>query len=174
MPSPTRRRTRGAALRPADFRAYVIAKAEAIAPADVASLVARSDEIEARAAGHAAEHPLLARRLALALDILGDHVAARCPQIPYYTVALLAAAVFYYLAPVDVIPDVLPGIGTSDDALVVELAFGLAGAGVARYLTWKGLDVALLPARPAPHPPRGARARPMARRRATARRRRRR
>ena len=36
----------------------------------------------------------------------------------------LAAAVFYYLAPVDVIPDVLPGIGTSDDALVVELAFG--------------------------------------------------
>jgi uncharacterized membrane protein YkvA (DUF1232 family) len=170
MPRATRRDGRGVQLRPDDFRDYLRAKAETIAPADVARLAAHAGDLRARAARHASEHPLLAERLALALDLVADHMAERCPQIPYYTVALLAAALYYFVAPVDVIPDFLPGVGLSDDALMIELAVGLGAAGVERYLAWKGLDSAILPA-PAATRPTKARARSAPRRRRVRRRR---
>ena len=47
----------------------------------------------------------------------------------------------YLLDPNDVIPDCLPDIGTSDDALVLELAFEMGAAGIERYCTWK--DIAM-------------------------------
>jgi uncharacterized membrane protein YkvA (DUF1232 family) len=170
MPRATRREGRSSRLRPADFRAYLRAKAETIAPADVARLAAHASDLRARAVRHASDHPLLARRLALAVDLVGDHMAERCPQIPYYTVALLAAALYYFVAPIDVVPDFLPGVGMSDDALVIELAVGLGAAGVERYLAWKGLDTVVLPA--AALPTRRARARSTPRRRGRPRRRR--
>jgi uncharacterized membrane protein YkvA (DUF1232 family) len=172
MARATRPDRRGIQLRPDDFRTYLRAKAETIAPADVAQLAAHAGDLRARAARHAAEHPLLAERLALALDLVADHMAERCPQIPYYTVALLAAALYYFVAPVDVIPDFLPGVGMSDDALVIELAVGLGAAGVERYLVWKGLDAAVLPAPAIVRPTRRTRDRSASRRRGRTRRRR--
>jgi uncharacterized membrane protein YkvA (DUF1232 family) len=73
-------------------------------------------------------------------------------------VCLLAVAVLYFVDPLDVIPDWIPVVGATDDALVFELAFVLARPGVERYCTWKGIstDGILLP-------PKGP-ARPRARR----------
>ena len=81
---------------------------------------------------------MLASRIRLALDLLEDHAAGRCSQIPYHTVAVLAAAVFYYVDPVDVVPDIIPKVGTSDDGIMLELAFRLAAPGIDRYRAWKG------------------------------------
>jgi uncharacterized membrane protein YkvA (DUF1232 family) len=141
---------------PADFRGYLVAKAAEVAPADVAALVAQRDRLRARARREAPAHLVFHRRLELALTLLDDHVAGRCPQIPYQTVGVLAAALFYYLAPVDVVPDFIAAVGTSDDALVLEIAFGLGAPGIERYLAWKDIrDPALVPrtepARAAPH-----------------------
>jgi len=124
--------------RRADFGNYLEDHAGQIAPADVRSLLARAPQLRERARVDGAAEPGLRDRVHLALQLLADHDAGTCPQIPYRTVSLLAAALFYYLAPVDVIPDVLPG-GTKDDALVLYLAFEAANAGVTRYLAWKGL-----------------------------------
>jgi len=138
-------------LDPRDVRAYLLRQAADIAPADVQTLLAQADEVRRKAAGDNQRHELFHRQIDLALQLLEDHAEGACEQIPYRTVSLLAAALFYWLEPMDFIPDFLPGIGTSDDALVLELAFELAASGIERYCTFK--DVPLHPTRLDPHRP---------------------
>src|SRR6185503_15291796 len=64
-----------------------------------------------------------------------------CPQIPYYTVSLLTAALHYYIEPFDVIPDFIPRVGKADDAYMFELAWRRGRPGIERYVAWKGLAV---------------------------------
>jgi hypothetical protein len=61
---------------------------------------------------------------------------------------MLAAALFYYLEPMDVVPDFIPRAGTADDALVLDIAWRLCSAGVQRYIDWKGLTPASEPTSP--------------------------
>jgi uncharacterized membrane protein YkvA (DUF1232 family) len=136
-----RRRETVTGLRPRDFRSYLLTHASQIAPADVRALVARSASIRAMAREDGGRHPRLRRQVEVGLALLADHVADRCPQIPYRAVSLVAAALFYYVEPVDVVPDVIPGAGSSDDALMLELACREAGAGLTRYLDWKDLSL---------------------------------
>jgi uncharacterized membrane protein YkvA (DUF1232 family) len=123
-----------------EVRAYIREKAAIMAPADVESILAREEEIRERASSETSHHPRLRRQAEMALHILGDHIAGESPQIPYFTVSLLAVALFYFLDKADAIPDWIPNIGTSDDALVVELAFEMGHAGVQRYCDFKGIS----------------------------------
>ena len=139
-----------------DVRAYIRSKAALIAPADVEALVAREREVLERAEAET-DHPRLRRQAELAARILGDHATGSSPQIPYFTISLLAVALFYFLDPADLIPDWIPKLGTSDDALVSELAFEMGAAGVQRYCDWKGVSTdGILPVAK-PHPTRARR-----------------
>jgi uncharacterized membrane protein YkvA (DUF1232 family) len=137
-----------------DFTAYLREKAEQLAPGDLQGLVVQTDAVRARAERVRATHPRLTRHVELALRLIHDHATNQCPQIPYYTVCLLAVALLYFVDPLDVIPDWIPGVGATDDALVFELAFALARPGVERYCTWKGISTEgiLLPLKPASRP----------------------
>lgn len=131
-----------------DFRAHLTEKANLIAPADVETVITRTTEASESAAAAAKDHPLLARQVDVALQLLADHDAGACPQIPFWTVSLLTAATFYLLDPMDVVPDWIAGIGTSDDALIYELAFEMGAPGIERYCTWKDISVDGLFAKP--------------------------
>ncbi|MFN8643393.1 MAG: YkvA family protein [Candidatus Binatia bacterium] len=50
-------------------------------------------------------------------------------------------ALLYFSDPVDVIPDWIPGVGMTDDAIVFQLAFNMARAGIERYCIWKSLPI---------------------------------
>ena len=115
-----------------EVRAYIREKAAIMAPADVESILAREEELRERAQAET-HHLLLRHQAELALQLLSDHIAGEAPQIPYFTISLLAVGMFYFLDKADAIPDWIPNIGTSDDALVVELAFEMGAAGVQRY-----------------------------------------
>jgi len=110
-----------------------------MAPGDVEELLNRADEIVERVTSELHVHPLMRRQTELALQLLSDHASGVAPQIPYYTVSLLAVALFYFLEKEDAIPDWLPTMGTADDALVLELAFEMGAAGITRYCDFKGL-----------------------------------
>jgi uncharacterized membrane protein YkvA (DUF1232 family) len=126
-------------LQPSDIRRIVLDAATRIAPADVVAVMAREQQL--RAWAKRLKPPtltLLSAQLNLALDCLKDHVAGNSPQIPYFTISLLAAGVCYFGDVLDVVPDFLPNIGKLDDAAVMAMACQLAADGLRRYCTWKG------------------------------------
>jgi uncharacterized membrane protein YkvA (DUF1232 family) len=125
-----------------DIRTIVYELANRVAPADITALLQAEHELRQRATGLQSDGlPLLAEQLSLALDCLRDHVDGVCPQIPYYTISLLAAAVSYFANELDVIPDFLPRVGRLDDAVVMAMAYELGSDGLRRYCAWKGRDV---------------------------------
>ncbi|WP_116364927.1 YkvA family protein [Parahaliea mediterranea] len=58
------------------------------------------------------------------------YYAARRPQTPTWAKATIYGALGYFIAPLDAIVDITPGIGYSDDLGVLALAF----VTVARYI----------------------------------------
>ncbi len=71
---------------------------------------------------------------------------ARDPRVPRADKVAAALAAAYLVSPIDIIPDVLPGIGQADDAAIAVLAFRrlLNGAGYdVIYELWRGSDEGL-------------------------------
>ena len=147
--SPRRARRSEPLLQPSDFTAYLRSHAEQIAPRDLLNLLADAKALRAGAAREISRHPRVQHLSDLALQILTDHARGRCPQIPFYTIAVLTVALLYLSDPLDAIPDWIAGIGKTDDALVLELAFAIARPGVERYCHWKSIPTEGLPAEPA-------------------------
>ncbi len=142
------RRTKAAApalLTRAEVVRAVLELANKLAPADVGDLLVAESSIHERAAAlPGAPGRALRGQLELALLCLKDHAAGRCPQIPYFSISLLAAGVAYLADQLDFVPDVLPRIGMIDDALVMAVACDLARDGLKRYCVWKGIAPALV------------------------------
>jgi len=122
-----------------DVRQLLLELADRIAPADVTDLLAHDTQLHARACQLTSPHLGLFRdQISLAIDCLRDHARGRCPQIPYFTISLLAAALWYFVDELDAVPDFLPGVGQLDDAVVLAMAFQLGEDGLRRYCAWKG------------------------------------
>ena len=129
----------------ADIRTILYELANRVAPADITALLETEGDLRRRAAAlQSGDLALLGEQLSLALDCLRDHADGACPQIPYYTITLLAAAVSYFADELDVIPDFLPRVGQLDDAVVMAMAYELGRDGLRRYCAWKGLDASSL------------------------------
>jgi uncharacterized membrane protein YkvA (DUF1232 family) len=127
----------------AEMRRAVVELANTLAPADAGDLLAEETALRARVAAlNGAAGRIMRAQLDLALMCLRDHLNGVCPQIPFHAISLLTAGVAYLGEKIDLIPDMLPRIGTIDDALVMALAFELAEDGLRRYCTFKGIDPA--------------------------------
>jgi uncharacterized membrane protein YkvA (DUF1232 family) len=134
-----RRKAGGLDIRRADVVAFIHEHAARVAAPDVVALAARAETLRARATVLEPGRFLdFHSQIAAALTCVEDYVAGRCPQIPYYTIAVLASALFYVQRQVDAVPDFLPRLGAVDDALVVAVASEMAAEGLERYRAWKG------------------------------------
>jgi uncharacterized membrane protein YkvA (DUF1232 family) len=69
----------------------------------------------------------VAARIPFAADLLAVYYCARDPETPAGAKALLLAALAYFVLPIDAIPDVIAGIGFTDDAAVLAIAIALVG-----------------------------------------------
>src|SRR5262245_8361560 len=83
--------------------------------------------------------PQLIRRVRLAAECVRD-VRRGHYRLPWKTVAALIAALAYFVAPIDVIPDLIPLSGFIDDAAVLGLVFGTAESDLRHYCRWRGID----------------------------------
>ena len=69
-------------------------------------------------------------RVPFIADALAAYYCALDPRTPTYAKATLLGALGYFVLPTDVIPDVLFGIGFTDDASVLAIAI----AAIARHI----------------------------------------
>ena len=71
--------------------------------------------------------------------MLGDYVTGAYREVPFATMVGIVVALVYFLSPIDLIPDVLPVIGLTDDAAVIGFAVLAANNVISSYKEWKGL-----------------------------------
>ena len=72
----------------------------------------------------------LAGQIPFADDLASAYYCARDPRTPVKAKAVLFAAVAYFVMPLDMLPDVIAGLGFTDDATVLATALGVVGAHV--------------------------------------------
>jgi len=70
----------------------------------------------------------VAGRIPFADDLASAYYCALDPDTPRKVKFVLFAALGYFVLPIDAIPDVLAGLGFTDDATVLATALGLVGA----------------------------------------------
>ena|SRR3990167_1771975 len=68
-----------------------------------------------------------AGKIPFADDLAAAYFCARDPLTPIKAKAVLFAAAAYFVMPVDLLPDVIAGIGFTDDATVLATALGVVG-----------------------------------------------
>ena len=112
------------------------ANASKVTADDLNRVLERQKEIEDKFAG---DGPLsrFVDDAKLLFSVLGDYVRGEYREIPWWSMAAIAAALLYVLAPVDLIPDFIPVIGYVDDAMVVAVCLRMIEADLHAYRTWK-------------------------------------
>jgi uncharacterized membrane protein YkvA (DUF1232 family) len=69
----------------------------------------------------------VAARIPFAADVLSVWYGARDPDTPVAAKGMMFAALAYFVLPTDAIPDVLAGIGFTDDAAVIAALLAVLG-----------------------------------------------
>ena len=69
----------------------------------------------------------LAGRLPFADDLAAAYYCALDPATPRKAKGVLLAALAYFVMPADAIPDIIAGLGFTDDATVMATAIGMVG-----------------------------------------------
>lgn len=73
----------------------------------------------------------------LMINIIKDYISGTYRQIPEYSVISILGALIYFLSPVDIIPDFIPGVGYIDDAFVIALVIKQIHEDLNNYKVWK-------------------------------------
>jgi uncharacterized membrane protein YkvA (DUF1232 family) len=66
-------------------------------------------------------------RIPFAEDLVAAYYCAADPETPAYVRAVLLGAIAYFILPIDMVPDILAGLGFTDDASVLAAAVAAVG-----------------------------------------------
>ena len=71
------------------------------------------------------------------ISLVKDWVKGDYRQVPWWSMAAIAAALLYVLNPLDLIPDFIPLAGQVDDALVIAACLAMVEQDLDKYRKWK-------------------------------------
>ena len=74
----------------------------------------------------------VAASIPFAGEALAAYFAARDPETPTAAKGIMLGALAYFVLPIDAIPDILAGIGFTDDAAVIAALLATLGANIKR------------------------------------------
>lgn len=72
----------------------------------------------------------VAARIPFAGEALAAYFAARDPETPTAAKGIMLGALAYFVLPIDAIPDILAGIGFTDDAAVIAALLAAVGSSI--------------------------------------------
>lgn len=116
-------------------------EAEDITERDVEAIVSDENRIQRRVSDlDRKKYRKFILQVKLALKLIGDYRKGRYTDIPWRTIALLSAAILYFINPFDVVPDILPVLGFTDDAVLFAAVFKSIQSDLQKYGEWKGIN----------------------------------
>jgi len=112
------------------------AEAEKVNPADLEALLNRQQAIEEKVKNSGKLNRFSAD-IKLMFSMLRDYWNGSYRNVPWKSIAAIAGALLYVLNPLDLIPDLLLGIGFVDDVGVVALCLNLVESDLHKYAAFK-------------------------------------
>ncbi|PXX92459.1 hypothetical protein DIT71_04485 [Marinobacter vulgaris] len=103
---------------------------------DVADLLDRQQVIEDRVR-KSGKLKRFSTDIRLMFSMLQDYWQGNYREVPWRSIAAIAGALIYVLNPLDLIPDILLGVGFLDDAGVVAACLAFVESDLLRYAAWK-------------------------------------
>lgn len=111
-------------------------EADKVGKDDLQSLLERQKAIEKKVQG-SGRLRRFTTDIRLMFSLIRDYWRGDYRAIPWKSIAAIAGALLYVLNPIDLIPDIIFGIGFLDDAGVVALCLKLVESDLHRYAAWK-------------------------------------
>lgn len=111
------------------------ADAKKLTESDIKGVIEKADDIKRT---FESKGPLgrFLRDVKLMIALVRDYRNGTYRQIPWYALSAIVAALLYVLSPVDLIPDVIPILGYTDDALMLSVCLLLVEQQLAEYESW--------------------------------------
>ncbi len=78
-----------------------------------------------------------AKDVKLLIAMIKDYWNGVYRKIPWWVVAAIVFALLYVLNPIDLIPDIIPVFGLTDDAAVLALCLSMTEQDIHKYQNWK-------------------------------------
>ncbi len=72
------------------------------------------------------------------------YASGRYKQVPWQSMLILLAAVIYFVNPLDLVPDIVPLLGLTDDFAVLLWVYNALGAEIDKFLDWEESQVTTL------------------------------
>lgn len=70
-------------------------------------------------------------------SLIKSYVKKEYTDIPIGSILAIISALIYFVSPLDLIPDFIPGLGHVDDALVISVCLKLVESDVQEYIKWR-------------------------------------
>lgn len=77
------------------------------------------------------------QELQLMFGVIRSWLKGEYREIPVGSIIAILGALVYFLSPIDIIPDVIPGVGYIDDVFVIGLVINQVRADLYKYKNWK-------------------------------------
>lgn len=78
-----------------------------------------------------------AKDVKLLIAMIKDYWDGIYREIPWWVIASVVFALLYVLNPIDLIPDIIPVLGLTDDAAVLALCLAMTEKDIHKYQNWK-------------------------------------
>ncbi|WP_303975421.1 YkvA family protein, partial [Streptococcus merionis] len=66
-------------------------------------------------------------------SLLKNFVEGKYRHVPYGTIVAITSSLLYFLSPIDIFPDMIPGIGLLDDAAVIKICLEMVKSDLDAY-----------------------------------------
>lgn len=120
----------------------VITESYEVTEEDVSNIVDKEKEIKKKSSKlDLGKYMRFIKQIKLLLSLLKDYRNKAYTEIPWRSIALLSAAVLYFLNPFDMMPDIIPLLGFADDTLLFAAVFKSVQTDLEKYADWKGVKV---------------------------------
>jgi len=114
---------------------------ESVDEKDVTKVIRKSDRILKKA--KKLDLNILSKlfnQVRLTVEMLKDYRAKSYSDIPWRTISLITVALLYFWNPFDIIPDLLPVFGFTDDAIAFASILKAVQTDLQKYAEWKGYE----------------------------------